>query len=168
MKYAAISALITIVSAASLSCRDFEDVSMEKIKNEEVKMGTVAYSAVPAEEKTGERAMPAEMTAAEAFNFILEKNPVVIDVRTPEEYAAGRLEKARLNIDYYAPDFREKLAALDRNAEYLIYCRTGKRSAKSLEIMKELGFTGAGHILGGITAWQQAGYPVVKTGKTGK
>ncbi|NIA25285.1 MAG: rhodanese-like domain-containing protein [Gammaproteobacteria bacterium] len=85
---------------------------------------------------------------------------VLLDVRTPEEYRAGKLAGAR-NIDFSAPDFRDKLSQLDKNDHYVIYCRSGNRSGQALTIMRELGFTQVEDIGGGIAAWGQAGLPIV-------
>ena len=106
-------------------------------------------------------ALPTNLPPSEAKAYIESDKPALLDVRTPDEYAAGHLENAVL-IDYRAPDFKDKLNKLDKTAKYLIYCRTGKRSAASLAIMQELGFSDARDIDGGITAWAAAGYPVVK------
>ena len=84
---------------------------------------------------------------------------VVLDVRTPEEFAAGRLEGATM-IDFYAPDFADQLAQLDGNTPYLLYCRSGNRSGQTLTLMRQMGFTDVTEIDGGIAAWQQAGLPV--------
>ena len=65
---------------------------------------------------------------------------VVIDVRTPGEYAAGHIKQA-LNIDYYGTTFQNQINALDKKKAYLIYCGSGTRSGKTLEIMKNVGFT---------------------------
>ena len=65
-------------------------------------------------------------------------------------------------MDYYAPAFKDKLSKLDKSAKYLIYCRSGKRSAAALKMMQDLGFSDIHDIAGGITAWQAAGLPVVK------
>jgi rhodanese-related sulfurtransferase len=108
------------------------------------------------------RALPANIPPLEARDLIASAKPVVIDIRRPEEYAAGHLEAAGLQLDYYAPDFKDRLSKLDRNAQYLIYCRSGHRSGLALAIMKELGFADAHDIAGGITAWTAAGLPVVK------
>jgi phage shock protein E len=64
----------------------------------------------------------------------------VIDVRTPTEFAAGHVSGA-LSIDVEAADFRERLAGLDRDTPYLLYCRSGRRSAIAAEILAEEGFT---------------------------
>lgn len=114
------------------------------------------------ENKPGNCTTPVEVGADEAFDFIASKHPIIIDIRTPAEYTAERLENVSYNIDYYAPDFKEKLNLLDKDAKYLIYCRTGHRSGLALEIMKELGFRDIHHIKGGITDWKARGYPTVK------
>jgi rhodanese-related sulfurtransferase len=106
-----------------------------------------------------------QVSAAEAHKLILEhKNDpdfIVLDVRTPEEFAQGHLpEKTPMNLDFYAPDFRERLAQLDREKTYLVYCRTGHRSGETVNFMKELGFRRVYDLQGGILAWQSAGLPV--------
>ena len=65
---------------------------------------------------------------------------MIIDVRTPEEYVAGHLDGATL-IDIKDASFDAKIAELDPNASYIIYCRSGNRSAQAVERMKEAGFT---------------------------
>ncbi len=84
---------------------------------------------------------------------------VVLDVRTPEEFAGGHLEGAVM-VDFYAPDFADQLAQLDGNTPYLLYCRSGNRSGQTLTLMRQMGFTDVTEIDGGIVAWQEAGHPV--------
>jgi len=67
-------------------------------------------------------------------------NAVLIDVRTPEEFAQQHLEGA-LNINVQSADFVTQIEALDRNTAYAVYCRSGNRSAQAVKIMKDLGFT---------------------------
>jgi len=64
----------------------------------------------------------------------------VIDVRTPAEYAAGHIAGAQ-NIDVEAADFGSKIAALDKKAPYLVYCRSGNRSGMAATQMAAAGFT---------------------------
>jgi phage shock protein E len=64
----------------------------------------------------------------------------IIDVRTPAEFADGRVEGA-VNIDVQSADFEASLANLDKNAEYIVYCRSGNRSAIAVQIMAEAGIT---------------------------
>ena len=121
-----------------------------------------AAPAPSAADKPGNCTFPLNIKPDEASYFIQIKNPVVIDIRTQEEYDAGHLEAASMRLDYYAPDFKDQLAKLDKTAKYLIYCRTGHRSGVTLGIMQNMGFTDIHDIDGGITAWTAAGLPVVK------
>ena len=65
---------------------------------------------------------------------------VVIDVRTPAEYAEGHVAGAQ-NIDVEASDFGAKIASLDKKVPYLVYCRSGRRSAIAADQMAAAGFT---------------------------
>jgi phage shock protein E len=85
---------------------------------------------------------------------------VVLDVRTPEEYAAGHLAGAQ-NIDVESSDFASQIAALDTSATYAVYCRSGNRSATAMAAMVDAGFEHVSDLSGGITAWTQAGQQVV-------
>jgi len=84
---------------------------------------------------------------------------VILDVRTPGEYAAERIVGAVL-LDYRSPSFRRELANLARDATYLVYCRSGNRSAGAVEVMAQRGFTRIYELAGGILAWKRAGLPV--------
>jgi rhodanese-related sulfurtransferase len=86
---------------------------------------------------------------------------VVLDVRTPGEFSQGHLEGAVL-VDYRSPRFREEMAARERGNTYLVYCRTGNRSAGALGIMKELGFRSYYHLDGGIKRWTEEGLSTVR------
>jgi len=86
---------------------------------------------------------------------------VVLDVRTPGEFAQGHLEGAVL-VDYRSPGFREEVAGLDKTKTYLVYCRTGNRSASALGIMRELGFRSHYHLERGIVRWLEEGLPAVR------
>jgi rhodanese-related sulfurtransferase len=103
-------------------------------------------------------------TANEAFDIIQNNlnNPdfVIIDVRTPSEYAEGHIEKA-VNIDYYSDNFELTLDQMDKNRTYLVYCHSGNRSALAVNIMKEQGFREVYNMLGGFSAWQNAGLPYI-------
>jgi len=85
---------------------------------------------------------------------------VVLDVRTPGEFAQGHLQGAVL-VDYLSPGFRGEMAGLDKTKTYLVYCRTGNRSVSAMGILSELGFHSTYHLEGGITRWLQEGLPAV-------
>lgn len=105
---------------------------------------------------------PLNIKPDEARYFIESRQPVVIDIRTADEHAAGYLAATSLVLDYNGPDFKAQLAKLDKAADYLIYCRSGRRTGAALLIMKDLGFTDIHDLAGGINAWTAAGLPVVK------
>jgi rhodanese-related sulfurtransferase len=84
---------------------------------------------------------------------------VTLDVRTPEEFDEVRIAGAS-NIDFYAPDFNDRLDALDKTLPYFVYCRSGNRSGQTLDTMRELGFEQVYNLDGGIVAWNEAGFPV--------
>jgi rhodanese-related sulfurtransferase len=73
-----------------------------------------------------------------AATTALEQDAVVIDVRTPEEYDAGHVADAQL-IDIQAPGFTEAIEALDPEQNYVVYCRSGNRSAVAAEQMTAIG-----------------------------
>lgn len=82
---------------------------------------------------------------------IKEPNMTIIDIRTPEEYASGHIDKA-INIDFYASDFKDQLEKLNKSEAYSIYCRSGSRSGKALSIMKDLGFINVADLQGGYSS----------------
>jgi len=90
-----------------------------------------------------------------------DQRNVILDVRTPEEFAAGHIPGA-VNLDVSAPDFQEKAARLDRNRIYLVHCASGVRSARACEKLNRLDFLNLYNLPGGFRAWAKAGKPVEK------
>lgn len=86
---------------------------------------------------------------------------VLLDVRTPKEFEDGHIQGALL-LDYHSSDYVERLKALDREKTYLIYCRSGNRSGKSLAIFEKLGFRRAYHMDAGVIGWSRENYPLVR------
>ena len=106
-----------------------------------------------------------DITPQEAFALIQDNqdNPdfVIIDVRTPEEFAEEHIEDA-INLDYYSETFQDELDTLDRDTTYLIYCRSGGRSGNALDIMAELDFGEAYNMTGGIIQWVEEELPTIQ------
>lgn len=99
-------------------------------------------------------------------HVLIEKNRdnpdfVILDVRTEEEYSQGHLKDSS-NIDYNSETFVEEIGELDETKTYLVYCRTGRRSDAAAEKMAETGIVNIYHLQGGITEWQDEGFPVEK------
>lgn len=102
------------------------------------------------------------VTADEAQKIIAsDQQLLVLDIRTPVEFADGRITGAT-NLDFYEPDFADELAKLDREKSYLLHCRSGGRSSKALAKMRELGFKHIYHLDAGFNGWLAAGLPVEK------
>lgn len=83
---------------------------------------------------------------------IAAKGVQLIDVRTPEEYADGHIERA-MNINYLDVDFSKAILKANMDKPVYIYCRSGNRSGKAAEVMKELGFKTIYDLKGGFMAW---------------
>jgi len=86
---------------------------------------------------------------------------VIIDVRTPDEFKTGHLENAIL-IDFFAKDYLAQFKHLDKSKIYLIYCRSGNRSGKTLGLIEDMGFERIYNIGTGIIGWQEKGFKVVR------
>jgi rhodanese-related sulfurtransferase len=69
---------------------------------------------------------------------LVSAGAVIVDVRTPEEFAAGHLDGALL-IDIKNPSFDAEIAKLDAAASYIVYCRSGNRSAQAADRMRAIG-----------------------------
>ncbi len=87
-----------------------------------------------------------------------DKNFVILDVRTAQEVAEGYIDNA-INLDFYSDTFRDELNKLDKRKMYLIYCRSGMRSAKALRVMQDLHFSRVYNITGGMLEWYAEGLP---------
>jgi len=81
-----------------------------------------------------------------------EANAVVLDVRTPNEWAEGIIPGA-LKIDYNSPGFDSEVEKLDKSKTYYIYCRSGGRSGQACVKMDKMGFAQTYNLLGGTMDW---------------
>ena len=100
------------------------------------------------------------ISAAEFEELMKNKGAVrVLDVRTPEEVAAGRLVGA-INLDFKNDNFKSEIDKLDKRRTYLVYCKVGGRSEQAAKLMKETGFTHVYALDKGFDGWQEAGKPI--------
>lgn len=104
-------------------------------------------------------------TADKAFQLISGNKQdsafVILDVRTSSEYKNGHIEGA-LNLSVNSGDFESGINKLNKNATYLVYCQNGGRSSSAAGTMQNAGFLYIYNFTGSMTAWLNAGYPVVK------
>ena len=128
-----------------------------------------AASPLPAEDapKAPPAAAPASaiknVTVDEAEKLLqVQKDIVVIDVRTADEFAAGHIAGAK-NIDIMAADFAKQIAALDKDKTYLLHCAAGGRSGRACKVPEVLQLKGVYHMNQGFGAWEKAGKPVEKS-----
>lgn len=150
MKHFWISGLVALMVACGGPSKQAEQASTDS-------------TAVPATEApAAEQAKTAALSPDEFANMLAQHPEAqLIDVRTPEEVAEGKIANAQ-NMDYNAGDFEQKIAALDKSKPVLLYCLRGKRSDGAREMMIEKGFKEVYHLDGGISRWQEAGKEVVK------
>ena len=103
-----------------------------------------------------------EVSSTEAKKRLADGSGVVVlDVRTPKEFAAGHIEGAK-NIDFNGSDFEKGLQGLDRKGTYLIHCKSGGRSGRSKAVFEKLGFANILHLTKGFGEWEAEGNKVVK------
>jgi len=97
-----------------------------------------------------------------AVDFQEDGKNIVLDVRTSQEYAEGRIEGSK-NLDVLKTDlFTTSIEKLDKSKTYYVICRSGTRSQKAANQMKEAGFKNVFNITGGMQAWEAANFPVEK------
>ena len=100
------------------------------------------------------------LNVSEFSQKITEPDVIILDVRTPEEFASGHIEGA-LNIDFNSGDFANEITRLNPSETYAIYCRSGNRSGQAASIMHKAGFHDVSNLDGGVIDWTDAGLPLV-------
>ena len=96
--------------------------------------------------------------ATEFLEKASTKDVVLIDVRTPGEFAEGNIVNA-LNIDVQSSSFDSQIAQLDPTKTYALYCRSGNRSGIAAEKMADAGLTTIYNATVGFTDLAAAGAP---------
>ena len=127
---------------------------------------------IPAEPKQPPAAkvsVTKDVTPDEAASLMKAKSgaPVVVDVRTPDEFAEGHIPGAK-NIDFLGDDFEKQIAALPAERPLIVHCASGNRSARAVAKMEAIQkFSQIFHLKSGFNGWKAAGKPV-ETKPTGK
>ena len=100
-----------------------------------------------------DNAIPMEINSKQLTDMIDKgQNMVLLDVRTSEEIADGKISGATA-IDFFEDNFEANIDKLDKGKHYIVYCRSGVRSTKSVALMKEKGFSKCTNLEGGYNAW---------------
>jgi phage shock protein E len=75
----------------------------------------------------------------QAQELLAKPGVVLLDVRTPAEFATGHLRGAR-NVNFLSTDFADQVAKLDPGTTYVLYCKSGNRAGQAIALMQEKGF----------------------------
>lgn len=102
------------------------------------------------------------LSPAELQLLMQQEGVQLIDLRTPKEFQSGFIENAQ-NIDFLSPTFEQELLKLDKNKPLILYCRSGRRSAKSYKKWFQAGFTEIYDLEGGIVKWRNGGFLIKNT-----
>ena len=93
------------------------------------------------------------VTPEEMQSLLEQKDVQVVDVRTAEEYQEGFINHSQ-NIDFNSPTFDEDILKLDKTKPVILYCKSGRRSAKCAKKLLDAGFIKIFDLDGGITQWK--------------
>lgn len=134
--------ITTFLMAGLMACNS-QNVANEKTTT---KTGTT---------ETEAQVLPYHDLSVEEFRQkMAEPGIVLMDVRTPEEIANGKINGAT-ELDYHGANFEAEITKLDRTKTYLVYCRSGNRSGKTCNLMAGMGFKNLYNLKGGYNAWSQ-------------
>ena len=123
------------------------------LKRKKLEMKTIIEQMIP--NTVTHQQSPPELQAALAA----EPPPLLLDVREYPEFAAGHLKGARLvPLD----GLRESAHTLPKDRFIVAVCRSGRRSAEAVSILRRLGFSNVSQLTGGLMAWEKAGLPLEK------
>jgi len=96
----------------------------------------------------------AQEIEADALAKKIENQPLLIDVRTADEYKEGSIIGA-LNIDIHNDQFRRSFEALPREKEIIVFCQGGERSREAVAKLREMGFKNVTQLVGGYDRWKK-------------
>tara|TARA_Y100000385_G_scaffold278633_1_gene327182 strand:- start:1172 stop:1561 length:390 start_codon:yes stop_codon:yes gene_type:complete len=96
------------------------------------------------------------ISAEQMLELVKLEDVQLIDVRTPTEFVEGHIENAK-NIDFYSADFDLKIDALDKSIPVILYCKSGRRSARCISRLNSKNFKVIYDLQGGISLWEFEG-----------
>lgn len=99
-----------------------------------------------------------EVSPAELERMQQDANILVLDVRTPAEYAAGHVPGA-INIPHESIAAQLELLQRHRDQPVVLYCQSGRRATLAAEVLERAGFSGLKHLTGDMPGWREAGLP---------
>jgi phage shock protein E len=105
------------------------------------------------------RNLPADIDVGTAESLRGQPNVVMLDVRTPEEYAQGHIPGV---VPIPLDQVPNRLAEIPKDKTVIVTCHSGNRSNQAAQLLREKGYDNVHNMLGGIVEWEKAGYPVEK------
>jgi rhodanese-related sulfurtransferase len=110
----------------------------------------------------GKKVMVKEIDAVALSNLMKSDEVVLIDVREPEEYSSGHIDKAiSIPLSVFQQKFQREDYPTDK--KIVLQCQGGVRSMKACNIVRELAEQEhVINLIGGLNAWKNEGLPVVK------
>lgn len=86
---------------------------------------------------------------------------IVLDVRTPQEFAQGHIEGAiNISHDQISDNLAKIIAHKDQTV--VVHCRSGRRAVSAENALRDAGFSDLRHLAGDMKGWKAAGLPLVK------
>ncbi len=114
-------------------------------------------TSAPSAEAIDVSALPPSVDVHTTQALLDNPDVFMVDVREPDEYAAGHIPGITL---IPVGEIADRLGELPTDKEIILTCRTGNRSGQAAEFLRGLGFTNVHNMEGGIVAWREAGYEV--------
>jgi rhodanese-related sulfurtransferase len=114
-------------------------------------------AAAPAAEAVDPSSLPDTVDVATVHALQDSPDVFLLDVREPDEYAAGHIAGVTL---IPMGEVAARLSELPTDTEIIVTCRTGNRSGQIADFLREQGFSNVHNMEGGIVAWQEAGYAI--------
>jgi thioredoxin len=111
--------------------------------------------------KSSDKAQFTELNAKQAKNLIKDEKPLIVDVRTPNEYYTGHLERSKL-IPLQQLEARLSELKQYKDKKILLYCRSGNRSTVASQILINNGFKKLYNLRSGIKGWKKEGFKLKK------
>ncbi len=111
------------------------------------------------EQKSPEKSGFTNVPPEEMAELMKQKKGIVLDVRTPDETEEGVIEGA-ITMDYYQPDFSEKIESLSKDQPVYVYCAAGGRSSEAARMLIEKGHKEVYNLSGGMGKWKESGMPI--------
>lgn len=106
-------------------------------------------------QEVAEKTVNAVLDVSNYKEVVVGKDVQLVDVRTPDEYNAGKIDDA-INIDYFDQEtFKKEFEKFDKNKAIYVYCRSGHRSHESAVILEKMGFKEIYDLKGGYIAWSE-------------